>query len=128
MLKMMGRVLFSPIYRGRSKLCIVRSASTSNSDIKITQTSDQAMFVAVHPKCDFPYECTRPIPEVKLEEDTSVLKTQMTDELKEIFHRKTPEQARQELMNLTGTPLYAWLPLSRKERRRKPKPADREYL
>lgn len=125
---MIQRVIFNPVYYRTARLCAIRSASTSNFDIKITQTSDETMFVAVHPQHDFPYECTRPLPEVKLEEDTSVLKTQMTDELKGIFHKKTPEQARQELMNITHTPKYAWLPLSRKERRRKPKPVDREYL
>lgn len=107
--------------------CVTRSASTINSDTKIVQTNDRTTFIVVHPPQEFPYECTRPLPELKMEEETSVLKTQMTNELKEIFHKKTPEQARQELMQLTHTTKHRWFPRSR-DKKAKNTPMDREYL
>lgn len=103
-----------------------RTLSTNSKD-KIVLTKDGSTFVAWHPPEDFPYEYTKPLPEVKAVEDTSVLKTQMTDELKDIFNKKTPEQARQELMNITHTTKHRWFPRSRDSKAKKT-PMDREYL
>ncbi|RZC34425.1 MRP-S32 domain containing protein, partial [Asbolus verrucosus] len=71
-------------------------------DHKIVLTDDESTFVAWHLKRDFPYEYTRPVP-VEAVDNTSVLKTQLTPELKEVFNKKPPDQARQELMNITHT-------------------------
>jgi large subunit ribosomal protein L42 len=93
---------------------------------RIVLTDDESTFVAWHPKQDYPYEFTQPLPEQKVE-DTSVLKTQLTPELRSIFNKKTPEQARQELMNITHTTKHRWFPRAR-DKRAKKTPMDREYL
>ncbi|XP_060535283.1 uncharacterized protein LOC132707438 [Cylas formicarius] len=94
---------------------------------KIVGTLDGTTLVAWHPKRDFPYECTRPLPEEKTDEHPSVLKTQLTPELMSIFNKKTPEQARQELMNLTATTKHRWFPRAR-DKKAKKTPMNREYL
>ncbi|KAK5642363.1 hypothetical protein RI129_008530 [Pyrocoelia pectoralis] len=93
----------------------------------IVLTDDRSTYVAWHPQQDFPYECTRPLPEPKIEESTSVLKTNLTPELMQIFKKKTDEQARQELMNITFTTKHRWFPRAR-DKRAKKTPMDREYL
>ncbi|KAJ3664030.1 hypothetical protein Zmor_008236 [Zophobas morio] len=93
---------------------------------KIVLADDESTFVAWHPKLDYPYECTQPLPEVSVT-DTSVLKTQLTPQLMEVFNKKTPEQARQELMNITHTTKHRWFPRAR-DKRAKKTPMDREYL
>lgn len=107
-----------------------REASTkSEQDLrnKIAVTDDGSTFVVWHPPEDFPYECTKPLPEPQLIEDTSALKVQMSDELKEIFNKKTEEQARQELMNITHTTMHRWFHRPR-DKKAKKTPMDREYL
>lgn len=101
--------------------------ASSNAKTEIVATDDGSTFVAWHPPQDFPYECTKPLPGPLHAEDTSVLKTQMTNELKEIFNKKTEEQARQELMNITHTTKHRWFPRSR-DKKAKKTPMDREYL
>ncbi|EFA00323.1 large ribosomal subunit protein mL42 [Tribolium castaneum] len=103
-----------------------RLFSAKFPDHKIVLTDDESTYVAWHPKQDFPYECTQPLPEKQVE-DTSVLKTQLTPQLKEVFNKKTPEQARQELMNITHTTKHRWFPRAR-DKRAKKTPMDREYL
>ncbi|KAJ8950157.1 hypothetical protein NQ314_008010 [Rhamnusium bicolor] len=90
-----------------------RYRSTVNREHKIVVTKDGTTIVAWHPKSDFPYECTKPLPEENIEENSSVLKTQLTPEVMEIFNKKTPEQARQELMNITHTTKHRWFPRAR---------------
>lgn len=104
-----------------------RNFSSGDSKCKIVLTKDGSTLVAWHPKEDFPYEYTKPLPEPKIEENTSVLKTQMTNDLKQIFKKKTPEQARQELMNITYTTKHRWFPRAR-DKKAKKTPMDREYL
>lgn len=98
-----------------------------SSQQKIVITSDGSTLVAWHPKQDFPYECTRPLPEQAMEEAASVLKTKLTPELLSIFNKKTPEQARAELMSITHTTKHRWFPIARRKRIRQTTP-DREYL
>ncbi|XP_066250260.1 large ribosomal subunit protein mL42 [Euwallacea similis] len=97
------------------------------SDYKIVGTPDGSTLVAWHPKKDFPYECTKPLPEIKIEESPSVLKTQLTPELLSIFNKKTPEQARAELMAITHTTKHRWFPKKRRNKAKKT-PMDREFL
>ncbi|KAL3275827.1 hypothetical protein HHI36_020571 [Cryptolaemus montrouzieri] len=109
---------------------IYRLVSTSNHVVqnKIVLTNDESTYIAWHPQEDFPYECTRPLPESKEKDlDTSVLKTKLTPELMEIFQKKTPEQARLELMNITHTTKHRWFPRARDKKKRK-MTVDREYL
>jgi len=98
-----------------------------SSEHKIVSTADGSTLVAWHPKQDFPYECTRPLPEEKLLENPSVLKTQLTPQLMSIFNKKTPEQARAELMSITYTTKHRWFPRARSKKSKKT-PMDREYL
>lgn len=90
-------------------------------------TDDGSTIVAWHPKSEFPYDCTRPLPEEIAVESTSVLKTKLTPELLSIFNKKSPEQARQELMDLTHTCKHRWFPRSR-DKKAKKTPMEREYL
>lgn len=119
----------SKLFLNRIKptILFLRCASTKITDSKIVVTDDRTTLVAWHPKNDFPYECTKPLPEKKLIESTSVLKTAVTPELLSVFHKKTPEQARQELMNITFTTKHRWFPRAR-DKRAKKTPMDREYL
>lgn len=93
-------------------------------------TDDDSTIVAWHPNQDFPYEYTKPLPEVKAEENNSVLKTQYSPKLLDVFNKKTPDQSRQELMNITHTTKHRWFALTpiKRDKRRKPLPNDREYL
>ncbi|CAH0546020.1 unnamed protein product [Brassicogethes aeneus] len=116
--------------RTLNKIISINSArcySTNIQDYKVALTDDKTTIVAWHPRQDFPYECTRPLPEIKVEESTSVLKTQLTPELLSVFNKKTPEQARQELMNITHTTKHRWFPRAR-DKKAKKTPMDREYL
>lgn len=103
----------------------VRFVSTKEE--RIVLTDDGTTFVAWHPRQDFPYECTRPIPAKVIEESNTVLKTVMSPELKQMFKKKTPEVARQELMNITHTTKHRWFPRARDKKAKKTEP-DREYL
>lgn len=93
----------------------------------IVLSNDCTTFVAWHPQIDFPYECTQPIPSNVAEESNTVLKTVMSSELKQMFKTKTPDVARQELMNITHTTQHRWFPRARDKRAKKTEP-DREYL
>lgn len=95
---------------------------------KIAVTSDESTYVVWHPKQDFPYECTKPLPEVEATEaENTVLKTSYTPEIQAVFNKKSPEIARQELMNITYTTKHRWFPRAR-DKKAKKTPMDREYL
>lgn len=119
------RVIRTNLQKTRN-VCI-RLASTSNLENKVVLTDDGSTFVIWHPPKDFPYEFSKPLPAPKVMEDTSVLKTQMTKELMEVFNKKTEEQARQELMNITHTTKHRWFPRAR-DKKAKKTAMDREYL
>lgn len=106
---------------------LASSYSGKNSKSKVALTDDGSTFVAWHPAEDFPYECTKPLPEPQFVEDTSVLKVQMSKELQDVFNKKTQEQAVQELMNITHTTKHRWAYRPR-DKKAKKTPMDREYL
>ena len=109
---------------GRSVFVRMRATCSVNNVVVVTD--DGSTFVSWHPKQDFPYECTKPLPETE-QQETSVLKTKLTPELMEVLKKKTPDQARQELMNITHTTKHRWFPRAR-DRRAKETPMNREYL
>ncbi|XP_017776561.1 PREDICTED: 39S ribosomal protein L42, mitochondrial [Nicrophorus vespilloides] len=116
------------------RLCIPRIQNelfrrmASTEAHKVVVTNDESTFVAWHPKQDFPYECTKPLPEVECKDDeNSVLKMQFTPELYSILNKKKPEEARLELMNITHTTKHRWFPRAR-DRKAKKTPMDRPYL
>ncbi|XP_050506677.1 39S ribosomal protein L42, mitochondrial [Diabrotica virgifera virgifera] len=118
--------MFCAAYR----VCFTRLITTrplSTGHQKIVVTDQGSTIIAWHPKDDFPYECTRPLPVEPENETATVLKTTVTPELLGIFNKKTPEQARQELMNITHTTKHRWFPRAR-DKRAKKTPMDREYL
>lgn len=98
-----------------------------SSTNKIVLTDDESTYIAWHPKQDFPYECSRPLPEPDVIENKTVLKTQVTPELMSVLGKKSPDQARLELMNITHTTKHRWFPRAR-DRKAKKTPMDREYL
>lgn len=102
-------------------------SSILNQEHKIVVTDDRSTVVAWHPPADFPYECTKPLPKETVVETTSVLKTTVTPELYSIFNKKSPEQARQELMDITHTSKHRWFPRAR-DKKAKKTPMEREYL
>ncbi|KAG5892926.1 hypothetical protein JTB14_006240 [Gonioctena quinquepunctata] len=108
------------------RMILSRYSSSANKDPKIV-ILDECTLLAWHPRQDFPYECTRPLPETEEYAESSVLKTTLTAEVMNIFNKKTPEQARQELMNITHTTKHRWFPRSR-DKRAKKTPMDRTYL
>lgn len=110
---------------GRNILVKMRTMCSINNVVVVTD--DGSTFVSWHPKQDFPYECTRPLPETLQQQETSVLKTKLTPELLEVLRKKTPDQARQELMSITHTTKHRWFPRAR-DRRAKKTPVNREYL
>lgn len=111
----------------RTTFKLASSYSAIGLKNKITVTDDESTFIIWHPPEDFPYECTKPLPEQKCVEDTSVLKVQAIKELQTIFNKKTPEQARQELMSITHTTKHRWFHRPR-DKKAKKTPMDREYL
>ncbi|GJQ78939.1 hypothetical protein Trydic_g106 [Trypoxylus dichotomus] len=101
------------------------SSSRSYNGVEITILTKPSFW---HKREDFPYECTKPLPEVKSDEtENTVLKTTFTPQLKEVFNKKSPEIARQELMNITYTTKHRWFPRAR-DKKAKKTPMDREYL
>ncbi|CAG9857606.1 unnamed protein product [Phyllotreta striolata] len=110
-----------------SKFVRFISLRQQSTHSKIVITNDKNTIVAWHPKQDFPYECTKALPDERFVETDTVLKTTVTPELLSIFNKKTPEQARQELMDITHTTKHRWFPRAR-DKRAKETPMDREYL
>ncbi|XP_022901808.2 large ribosomal subunit protein mL42 [Onthophagus taurus] len=109
--------------------CVLKytlSVRLGSSSSKFAKTDDGSTFVFWHPKKEFSYENTRPLPEVKAE-SSGVLKTELSHQLKEVFNKKSPDMAREELMRITYTTKHKWFPRSR-DRKAKKTPMDREYL
>lgn len=93
----------------------------------IAVSKDQSAFFAWHPKQQFPYEFSRPIPTIKEQQSTSLLKEKALQTASSAFRNKHAEVARQELCKLTFTTKHRWFPRSR-DKRAKKTPMDREYL
>ncbi|XP_037922164.1 39S ribosomal protein L42, mitochondrial [Hermetia illucens] len=94
---------------------------------KIVVTNDGKMIVSWHPDTPFPYEMSKPIPNIEKLDSTSLLKEDKLDNAMKAFKNKHPEAARQELMSLTYTTKHRWFPRSR-DKRAKKTPMERPYL
>ncbi|PSN38916.1 hypothetical protein C0J52_11863 [Blattella germanica] len=101
------------------------SSESKLKNERITMTSDGSTIVCWHPEPHFPYECSRPLPDIQ--ETHSLLKVQNLDEVRSVFKEKKEEFVRQELMNITYTTKHRWFPRSR-DKYAKNTPPDREYL
>ena len=107
-------------------MIMLRQKSTKPTrDEQITLTDDGSTFVCWHPEPQFPYECSRPLPDTQ--EVHSVLKVQDLEEVRSVFREKKEEFVRQELMNITYTTKHRWFPRAR-DKYAKNTPPDREYL
>lgn len=82
------------------------------------------MIVCWHPEQDFPYEFTKPLPEVP--KDNSPLKVG-DKEVAQIFRQMKPEFVIEKLAALTYTTKHRWYPRSRDKRAKKTE-MDRPYL
>lgn len=94
---------------------------------KVALTNDGRTFVAWHPKPEFPYESSRPIPQVELRDRSSVIKESTIGTAMTAFNTKHPEIARQELSRITFTTKHRWFPRAR-DKKAKKTPMDREFL
>ncbi|XP_011196768.1 39S ribosomal protein L42, mitochondrial [Zeugodacus cucurbitae] len=94
---------------------------------KVAITNNGAFCVAWHPEVDFPYERSKPIPYPIHGQDKTLLNDKYLGNTISAFKTKTPEIARQELMQLTYTTKHRWFPRSR-DKRAKNTPMDRPYL
>jgi large subunit ribosomal protein L42 len=93
----------------------------------IVETKDQHAFLAWHPKPDFPYEFSKPIPTLELRQSSEMLKDSSMTTAMSAFRNKHPQVAVQELMNLTYTTKHRWYPRAR-DRKAKKTPMDRKFL
>lgn len=95
----------------------------------IAESSDKTAFFAWHPKQNFPYEFTRPLP-TKIEQNSaSLLKEQSIAAAQTAFKLKHPEFSRAELSRVTFTSKHRWFPRSRdKKQNFKKTEMDRKYL
>lgn len=94
---------------------------------KIVEAPDRKSYVAWHPNVDFPYECSRPIPEQQNNSASFVLKDEAVNNAMQAFKKKQPEIVRQELMRITHTTKHRWFPRAR-DKKAKTTEMDREYL
>lgn len=113
-------------YVHSSSICRTAKAGESKIEDPIVVTDDGKTIVCWHPEKEFPYECTRPMPEIPVRE-TTVLKTTKAEAMK-CFQKKRPEiEAREELAKMTQTTIHRWFPRSR-DKKAKKTPKDRPYL
>lgn len=106
----------------------VENAVKNRSTVQaIALTKDETCFVAWHPKPEFPYEFTKPIPKSEQAQSASILKEKSLTTAYSAFKNKHPEIARQELSRMTFTTKHRWFPRSR-DKKAKKTPMDREFL
>lgn len=93
----------------------------------VALTNDGSTFVAWHPKPEFPYEMSRPIPHVEQRDRSAVIKESAITTAMQAFNTKHPEIVRQELSKITFTTRHRWFPRAR-DKKAKKTPMDRPYL
>lgn len=95
----------------------------------IAESKDQKAIFAWHPKKDFPYELTRPLPTKIDQTSSSLLKEKSIQDAAVAFKLNHPEFSRAELVRLTSTSKHRWFPKSRTRKSHyKQTPMDRPYL
>ncbi|XP_073968840.1 mitochondrial ribosomal protein L42 [Rhodnius prolixus] len=92
----------------------------------IVVTNDGSTIVCWHPEKEFPYECTKPLPEQLEESSTSVLKNSEKN-VYTVFAKKSLDTVPDELAKITYTTKHRWYPRNR-DKRAKKTPRDRSYL
>lgn len=103
-------------------------ATRSKSDRAIVVTDDASTIVCYHPESSFPYEFTKPLPQIKVTEN-SVLRVQNKQYVHDVFSKPNNELVKQELMKMTYTTKHRWVPPKKWKRQfAHQKIVDREYL
>ena len=103
-----------------------RYLSSNKLPPEIVMPINSEMIVCWHPKQDFPYEYSLPLPEEKHIPSNTVLCIG-NKEIAEVFHHKRREVVIQELSKITHTTKHRWYPKSRDKKEKKTLP-DRPYL
>ncbi|XP_058054197.1 large ribosomal subunit protein mL42 [Anopheles bellator] len=85
------------------------------------------MFVAWHPKPDFPYEFSKPIDVPSPAQTANLVRDDIITNSRAALKAKHPEFVRQELSKLTFTTKHRWFPRAR-DKKAKKTPMDRPYL
>ncbi|ETN59252.1 mitochondrial ribosomal protein L42 [Anopheles darlingi] len=85
------------------------------------------VFVAWHPKPDFPYEFSKPLEVVVPEPTANLVRDDIIQTSRAALKSKHPEFVREELSKLTFTCKHRWFPRAR-DKRAKKTPMDRPYL
>jgi large subunit ribosomal protein L42 len=93
----------------------------------IAEASNQQAYFAWHPKKDFPYEFTKPIPRKPEIIKTSLLKEDAMEEALKAYKLQYPDLVRENLSKLTFTTKHRWFPRSRDKKAKKTR-MDRRYL
>ncbi|XP_023168060.1 39S ribosomal protein L42, mitochondrial [Drosophila hydei] len=93
----------------------------------VAVTKNGKIIVAWHPDTPFPYEHTKPLPQLVEKQSSNVIKETALQTAMTAFKNKFPEVARQELMKLTHTTKHRWFPRAR-DKKAKNTPMDRPYL
>lgn len=104
------------------------SVRSNKNERAIVVTDDASTIVCYHPQSSFPYECTKPLPVNKVQ-DNSVLRVQNNEFVHEVFSKPNNEIVQQELMKMTYTTKHRWVPPKKWKRKfAHKKLVDREYL
>jgi len=77
---------------------------------RIVLSDDGAIIACWHPQPKFPYELSRPMPRSSENSTSSVMNTQVTEEMKELYHHKPERFQRRDLMRVTSTTKHQWFP------------------
>lgn len=95
----------------------------------IAESEDQTAFFAWHPKKEFPYEFSKPLPTKIEQKSQTLLKEQAVESAQTAWKLKRPEFSRDELAKITSTTKHRWFPRARdKKMNYKKTPMDRKYL
>ena len=104
---------------------------------RVVTTPDGSIVVAWHPEPKFPYELSSPMPRKSSLEmsdsvgmaESSKLKVNYVQDMKELYHKKHERLVRRDLMRLTWTTKHRWFIRQgyRKEAARK-NPREKPYL
>ena len=93
----------------------VRKEDESYREERVVVTKDGAVICCWHPQPKFPYEYSRPIPRADIAETSSLLKVQVTEDMKELYHHKPERFHRRDLMKLTWTTKHRWFPTRKRQ-------------
>lgn len=93
----------------------------------IAESQDQQAYFAWHPKKEFPYEFTKPLPKIETQVTSSIVKDEILEAAMKAYKHNYPDLARANLSKLTFTTKHRWFPRSR-DKKAKKTVMDRPYL